>query len=100
MFYMRVINVFLLFICIGQTAYSQSLDQYFLRPADKTGNSSTVYFRTHTAIFYDSNPCQDRYFYPHLTTPAHTLPGNQFAYQPFPGAHFEGLLLNSLSMGL
>lgn len=99
---MRAVNLFLFFILIISSlpSYSQELSQYFLKPSDKNGNSLTRYFRTHTAILHDSNPCEDRTFYGHLTTPAHTLPGNKFAYQPFPGARFDTFLMNSLSLGL
>ncbi len=99
---MRAVNIFLFFILMTLVlpVRSQDLEQYFLRPSDQTGNGLTRYFRTHTVKLYDSMPCHERVFYSHLATPAPTLPGNRLAYEPFPGARFDGFLMNSLSMGL
>ena len=100
--YIFIILLNIIFIspafCSEENPYQ--LEQYFLKKSDKTGNRVTRYFRTHSAILYDSNTCHDRQFYSHMTTPAHTLPGNKFAYQPFPGARFDSFILNSLSVGL
>lgn len=99
---MRALNVFLIIIfTILNNAESTELETYFLVPSDKgKPGSITHMFRSRTTILYDSNPCHDRVASYHLSTPAHTVPGGNIKYEPFPGARFDGVLMNSLSFGL
>ena len=107
MILMRAVNFFLLFASVqiismhlSTVVFAEGPNPIFLKPQDRQGNSLTRHFRSHTAKLHDSIPCEYRVFYSHLTTPASSLPGNRFTYEPFPGARFDGFLKNSLSYGL
>lgn len=108
---MRALNVFLTFAVqiislqiisahLSPNAFAEGPNPIFLRPQEREGNALTEHFRNRTTKLHDAIPCENRIFYSHLATSASTLPGNRFAYEPFPGARFDGLLMNSLSYGL